>query len=137
MQFINEREVAMNQHVTVVAILHIGLGVLGALIGVFLFMLFGILTTVVPEREAHFIFPLLATFLGGGIIVASSFGIIGGIGLLKYKEWARILILVVSAIGLVNIPIGTAVGAYSIWVLVQNETVKLFASARPVPLPTP
>ena len=120
----------MNQHVTVVAILHIGLGVLGALLGVFLFMLFGILTTVVPDHEARIIFPLLATFLGGGIIVASSVGIIGGIGLLKYKEWARILVLVVSAISLVNIPIGTAVGAYSIWALVQNDTVRLFGNEK-------
>ena len=116
----------MNQHVTVVGILHIGLGILGVMAGVFLFILFGILTSVVHEHEAQFIFPLLATFLGGGFVVASSLGIIGGIGVLKYQEWARILVLVISAISLINIPVGTAVGAYSIWVLVQNETVRLF-----------
>jgi len=121
----------MNQHVTVVAILHIGLGVLGVLIGIFLFILLGFVTTLVTDREALFILPLVATFLGGGFIVASSLGIIGGIGVLKYKEWARILVLVISAIGLVNIPIGTAVGAYSIWVLVQNETVRLFDTRHP------
>lgn len=122
----------MNPHITVVGILHIGFGVLGALAGVFLFLLFGILTTVVPDSEAQFIFPLLATFLGGGLVVASSLGIIGGIGVLKHKEWARILILVISAISLINIPIGTFVGVYSIWVLVQNETVQLFsATVRP------
>jgi hypothetical protein len=122
----------MNQHVTVVGILHIGLGILGVLVGVFLFMLFGILATVVPDNEAQFLFPLLATFLGGGFVVASSLGIIGGIGVLKYKEWARILVLIISAISLMNIPIGTAAGAYSIWVLVQNETVKLFDTRRPL-----
>jgi hypothetical protein len=120
----------MNQHVTAVAILHIGLGVIGVLVGVFLFMLFTILTRVVPDNEAQFIFPLLATFLGGGFVVASSLGIIGGIGVLKYKEWARILVLVISAINVMNIPIGTVVGAYSIWALVQPETVKLFDARR-------
>jgi hypothetical protein len=122
----------MNQHITVVGILHIGLGILGALAGVFFFVLFGLLNTFVHEHEAQFIFPLLATFLGGGLVVASSLGIIGGIGVLKYKEWARILVLVISAINLMNIPIGTAAGAYSIWVLVQNETVKLFDTRRPL-----
>ena len=29
---------------------------------------------------------------------------------------------------LLNIPIGIAIGIYSIWVLVQDETAKLFAS---------
>lgn len=125
----------MNQHVTVVGILHIGLGIIGALAGVFLFILFGLLNTFVHDYEAQFIFPLLAAFLGGGLVVASSLGIIGGIGVLKYKEWARILVLVVSAIGLFNIPIGTAVGAYSIWALVQPETTRLFQPKQSVPMP--
>jgi hypothetical protein len=124
----------MEKHVTAVAILHIGSSIIGIIIGIFLFMLFGFLSTFVQEEEARFILPLLALFLGGGLIVVCAAGIIGGLGLLKYKEWARILILVLSAISLMNIPIGTAIGVYSIWALVQDETTKLFQ--RPlVPVP--
>jgi len=54
--------------------------------------------------------------------------IIGGIGLLRYKPWARYMVLVLSVLGLLNIPIGIAIGIYSIWALVQDETAKLFAS---------
>jgi hypothetical protein len=54
-------------------------------------------------------------------------GIIGGIGLLREKEWARILVLILSGFNLFNVPIGTAVGIYSIYVLLQPETVQLFA----------
>jgi Ni,Fe-hydrogenase I cytochrome b subunit len=55
-------------------------------------------------------------------------GIIGGIGLFKHKNWARILVLILSVIDLFNISVGTAIDVYSIWVLVQDETVKLFAN---------
>ncbi len=53
-------------------------------------------------------------------------GIIGGIGLFAKQHWARILVLILSAIDLINFPIGTAVGIYTIWVLVQAETAEIF-----------
>jgi hypothetical protein len=40
----------------------------------------------------------------------------------------RYLALILAVFDLFNIPIGTAVGAYSIWVLVQDETAQLFAA---------
>jgi hypothetical protein len=63
--------------------------------------------------------PLLFGFI-------STLGLAGGIGLLAYRPWARYLIIVISAIGCVNIPFGTVKGVYSIWVLIQDESIKLF-----------
>jgi hypothetical protein len=37
--------------------------------------------------------------------------------------------MILAVIDLLNIPIGTAVGVYSLWVLLQPETEKLFAEA--------
>jgi hypothetical protein len=34
--------------------------------------------------------------------------------------------MIVSAINCLNIPVGTAKGIYSIWVLMQPETIDLF-----------
>jgi len=53
-------------------------------------------------------------------------GLIAGIGLFKRKEWARILTLIISIISLLNFPIGTAVGVYSIWALVHPEVIDQF-----------
>ncbi|MCK5571514.1 MAG: hypothetical protein KAJ12_02085 [Bacteroidetes bacterium] len=119
----------MERHVTVVAALQIGWSVLWLVFGVFLFVLLGILSTHVHDPEAEFMLPLIAVTLGGFIILTSLLGIIGGIGLLKYKNWARILILVLSAMDLLNIPIGTALAIYTIWVLVQTETARMFTPA--------
>jgi uncharacterized membrane protein (DUF2068 family) len=56
----------------------------------------------------------------------SILGLVGGIGLLSFKSWARYLVIVVSALGCINIPFGTLKGIYALWVLLQDETVKLF-----------
>jgi hypothetical protein len=73
-------------------------------------------------------------FLGGTvsllILFFASLGIIGGIGLFSYKPWSRILVMIVSAINCLHIPIGTAKGIYSIWVLMQPETIELFEGSN-------
>ena len=54
-------------------------------------------------------------------------GIVGGIGLLRHKQWVRYLVLILGILSLLNIPVGTALGIYTLWVLLQDETAKLFA----------
>jgi hypothetical protein len=56
----------------------------------------------------------------------SALGIIGGIGILKRKNWARYLVMVQSVLDLFNFPIGTALGIYCVWVLAKDETARLF-----------
>jgi len=119
----------MEKHITAVAALHIGMGILLLLIGSFLFILFAAIGFVSHDEDALLVLGTIGTILGMFFFLLSVPGIIGGIGLLKRREWARILILIVSAFQLFNIPFGTALGVYSIWALVQDETVKLFTSA--------
>lgn len=116
----------MQKHVTAVAALQIGLSVIGLLIGLFLLFLLGTIAAFADDPEAKFILPTIGIIIGGGFIVLSVAGIIGGIGLLKHRNWARILILVLSVFDLFNIPIGTAVAVYTFWVLINDETVALF-----------
>lgn len=59
-------------------------------------------------------------------------GILAGYGLLTFKPWARILAIVLSAIRLINIPIGTVLGVYGLWVLLNKETETLFARNAPL-----
>ena len=49
------------------------------------------------------------------------------ISLIKRKEWGRIMVLVVSFFNLINFPLGTALGIYSIIILMKEETAKLFS----------
>jgi F0F1-type ATP synthase membrane subunit a len=119
----------MEKHITTVAALHIGLSIFGIIIGAFIFIILTAIGFASRDEDALAILAAIGTIVSIFLFVLSVPGIIGGIGLLKRKEWARILILIVSAIDLINIPIGTALGVYSIWVLVNDETVKLFTAA--------
>jgi hypothetical protein len=122
----------MEGHVTAVGALCIGLSVLCILGGGFLFVLLAGIGFLSHDQDASMILSTIGSIIAGFLVIISIPGIIGGIGLLKRREWARILVLIISALNLLNIPIGTAVGAYSIWVLVQRETILLFNPILPV-----
>ena len=123
-------ESKMKKHVTVVGALQIGFSILWLIGAIVLFFVFNIAREVVPRDDVpSFVMDilgilgiLLPIFLG----TIATLGLVGGIALLAYKSWARILTIIVSALGCFNIPIGTLIGVYSIWVLMQDETVKLF-----------
>lgn len=70
--------------------------------------------------------PIVLTFAGFCVILVSIVGIVAGAAVLKRKEWGRILLLVVSFFSLMRIPLGTALGIYSIWVLLKDETIRAF-----------
>jgi hypothetical protein len=71
---------------------------------------------------------MLATFLAAFAIP----GLATGYGLLNYKPWARILGIVLSALNLINVPFGTLVGGYGLWVLLNKDTEHLFSSPTPI-----
>ena len=75
--------------------------------------------------EVMDIFPIILTTIGILILVFSIIGIIGAIGVIKRKEWGRIMVLVISFFNLIHIPLGTVLGVYSIWVLLNDETIQL------------
>src|SRR5262245_5451925 len=52
--------------------------------------------------------------------------VIAGIGLLKLKSWAQMLMIIMSVLSLVNFPFGTAVGIYGLWVMLNKDTKPLF-----------
>lgn len=125
----------MKKHLTAVATIRIALSTL-VLIGIMIAVTaFGFAMEFVPAEDLpKQVMPLIKGIFSFIMIASASvsvLGIIAGIGLLNYKSWGRILMLVVSAFSLINIPIGTIVGVYSFWVLMQDETIRLFQEQAP------
>jgi hypothetical protein len=120
-------ESKMKKHVTIVGVIHIAFGVLG-LIGAMtvFFALHFARGFVIDEDVPAMVLTILSLSLPLLIGFMSTLGLVGGIGLLAYKNWARYLIIIVAALGCLNIPIGTLKGVYSLWVLLQDETIRLF-----------
>ncbi len=116
----------MEKHINVVAALQIGMAVLGLFIAGLFFTFFHLLGDFVDDKEANLVLGIIANVIMVISVIFSIPGIIAAIGLFKRKEWGRILTLILSVLNLLSFPIGTAVGVYSIWVLVQHEVVEEF-----------
>ena len=123
----------MATHVKVLGIIYIVMGALGVLGALAVLLLFGGLAGIaggVADPDARVAIPILGG-LGGFlfllVLVLSLPAVIAGVGLLQFKPWGRILGIIMSAISLVNVPIGTAIGIYGLWALLNRETELLFA----------
>ena len=122
----------MQTHVKVLAIFHIIFGVLGVLIGLAIFAFFGGIAGLIQmdnDPDAALVVPMMGA-IGGFVLIVllilSVPGIIAGVGLLSYQPWARILAIVLSILDLINIPFGTALGIYGLWVLLSTQGAQLF-----------
>jgi hypothetical protein len=119
--------------VKVLGVLYIALSAIGLLCALLLALVFGTASGIVAanaDADAAVALPIIGiagTALTMFLLAVSLPGLITGIGLLKLKPWARILGIVLSAINLINIPFGTALGIYGLWVLLNKDSERLFA----------
>ncbi len=127
-----ERRTVMNDHIKIIGILWIVFGALSLVAAGFLFLiLVGVSFIPDIDPQAPGILRFIGFFLGSFLALIGLPKIIGGYGLLKGYEWGRILTLVVSFLSLFNVPFGTALGIYSIIILLNKETASRFQKSAP------
>lgn len=124
----------MAQHVKILGILHIVFGGLGVLGAITVLLIFGGISAVVGLSDhsadsavAAPIVGVIGIFVFILILVLSLPGLIIGIGLLRFRPWARIAAIILSAFDLFGVPFHTALGIYGFWVLLNRETEQMFA----------
>jgi hypothetical protein len=123
--------VAMNardsaQHVMILGWLFIIGHAIFLVIGAFVFLLLTGIGLAVADPDARLVLPVVGTAVGSLLVLLSLPGLIAGYGLLTAKPWARMLALVIGILNLVNVPIGTLIGVYACWVLLQQTTREYF-----------
>jgi len=121
--------ITMEQHVMFVGILRITWGILGLLIAVVAFALLAGPGIASGELKDMAILSAFGAALAILPLALSVPDIIGGVGLLKHRPWARFLVLIMGVLDLPFIPIGTATGIYTIYVLMKTWTTQLLAHA--------
>lgn len=129
MNTLNEQRIQV--HIPVVAWLLITLNSIVLLVAVSLFLLFTSAAGLVRDPEVRPILPLVATILSTvmGALTVPDF--IAAFGLLARQRWARILGIVVGFLNLPGFPLGTLVGGYTIYVLLQDSARSYFDSPKP------
>ncbi len=130
----------MQQHVKILAILNI---IWGGMLVVAAVIVFGVMGSiagfvsrdVTGDAQAAPVVGFIGLCVAVFLLVLSAPSIVAGLGLLKFQPWARILTIILSALHLLNIPFGTALGIYGLWVLLNARTEPLFRIAAPAPAP--
>jgi hypothetical protein len=125
----------MATHVKVLGVLYLALSALMLFGAIALLLTFSTAATIVgtaaDPNDAAIALPIIG--IAGSALVFFLFllavpGLIAGWGLLSFKPWARILGIVLSILNLLQIPFGTILGIYGLWVLLSNETERLFTA---------
>lgn len=108
-------------HVRLLGILWMALSIFRLLPGFILFFVF--------DPSHNFWFPGMPLFVHGivrGVAVlllaGGAVGIAAGWGLLERRPWARMLAIVLGFLNLLDMPFGTALGIYTLWVLLPARS---------------
>lgn len=120
----------METHVKVVGWLYIVLGGLGILAAALVFLIVFGSGLISGDRTAIGVTFIVAAAVAVILLVLSVPGVIAGFGLLSFKPWARILALILGILNLPGFPLGTLLGIYTLYALVDEEGARLFKSAQ-------
>jgi len=124
----------IDTHVRVAAWLHIVMGALAVCALLILGMMFGVFGAAFGSQvHGHDDLAIFSALAGLGAIVFlfilafPALEIVGGVLLLRGSPVGRVLTIIFSILSLLNFPIGTAAGGYSLWALLREV---------PQPVPT-
>jgi hypothetical protein len=112
----------VQEHIRLLGIFWLALSALNVLGGAVLMILANTLF-VHLERQGvpMFLRPLLSC-IAIFILLKAAAGFCAGWGLLEHEPWARMLTLILAFLALFSMPFGTALGVYTLWVLLPAES---------------
>jgi hypothetical protein len=113
----------VERHLQILGILWVVAGALFLIPGFVLMAISGIVRISIPATETigRFIAPVVLSIIGGSLFLVAAGGIVTGWGLLKHRPWARMLAIVLGVVSLLHPPFGTALGVYTLWVLLSDQ----------------
>jgi predicted nucleic acid-binding Zn ribbon protein len=117
----------VQQHVRLLAIFWIAYSALDVIGGVVMIVLGGTIFgrlgggADMPREALIWLRPVMVS-LGSITLLKAGVGFFAGWGLLRHESWARILALLVGFVALLNLPLGTALGIYTLWVLLPAQS---------------
>jgi len=117
---------SIKTHITILGWLNIADGALTLLIGALTFMFLTGIGFVSGDLEALSILAVVGTTTGMFMFALAFPSLLAGFGLLREKNWGRVLAIIVSFFNLLWFPIGTALGIYGLWVLLRKEATDYF-----------
>ena len=87
---------------------------------------------LLPPEVPGFV-PHLVQSIGFSFMVFAGLGGVTGWGLLARQSWARMLALILGCLSLLDVPFGTALGIYTLWVLLPAQSEAEYRQLTQVP----
>jgi hypothetical protein len=117
----------MAAHLRLLSLLLIGVGIgLGLLSLIWLVANGGPSGLMIAFDDASTVMgPIVVGIVFLNILLAAPM-VMTGFGLLRAQGWARSMGMVVCALAIISVPVGTGLGAYGLWVLTSLEVEPLF-----------
>ena len=112
-------------HIRLLGILWLAISALRLIPGLILLAIAG--SRIFPPEVPAFVLAVLPA-IGLCFLFVAAIGIAIGWGLLARQPWARMLTIIFGAISLIDIPFGTALGIYTLWVLLPAESEQEYKS---------
>jgi len=84
-----------------------------------------------PQRMWMLPITAIAALAGTVILAYGAIGLIAAWGLLQRLRWARVLALIIAFLSLIHIPFGTALGIYTLWVLLPAQSGEEYSRMCP------
>jgi hypothetical protein len=129
----------VQEHVRLLGILWLAFSAFNTIGGAILYVLANTLFAHMrdlgaPEAQTAFLRPLLSV-VAILLLAKAAIGFYAGWGLLQHERSARIVTLVLAFISMfVNIPFGTALGIYTMWVLLPRDSEREYEALVGVPV---
>jgi hypothetical protein len=120
------------EHIVVLGTLHIAWSVLLLVAATAASVLVALGVIAGGEDNAYVIVPLVL-LVSSLCVVAAIVGIVGAIGVFRRRGWGRYVLMCMGAIWLLKVPVGTALGIYTFYVLTREPIVASFHNPAPEP----
>jgi len=114
----------LDRHIGILSTLWLITGALFAIPGFILMTMSKIARIAVPATEevGRFVAPLALSIIGFTLLVIAAGGILVGLGLRSRLPWGRTAAIVLGILSLFHPPLGTALGIYTLWVLLGDQS---------------
>ena len=108
-------------HLRLLGILWLALSAFRLLPGLVLVSIFRPEMRLLPPDVPPFV-PYIVQTIGFSLVVMAAIGAAVGWGLLTRQSWARLTALIFGGLSLIDMPFGTALGIYTLWVLLPARS---------------
>jgi len=113
----------LERHLRTLGILWIVVGALFLIPSFALLMMASVAHVVIPgtEEVARVLGPPLLSIIAAMLFLLAAGQICVGWGLMQRQRWARTAAVILGILSLFHPPVGTALGIYTLWVLLANN----------------